>query len=118
MIRVEPPLALLMSLAALALAAPAQADQYDFISDLDNNGVYYSDVTDVIDLGKQLCKVGRSAPTSEALLAGMGTMLRRSGFTSPAEIEIVVSSAANNMCPDIWPQVRAAAQQGQGEGAA
>ena len=37
-----------MALIGLFVAAPAQADQYDFVSNLDNNGVYYSSISGVI----------------------------------------------------------------------
>lgn len=37
---------------SVLLAGPAHADQYDFISDLDNSGVYYGSIVDMIDIGK------------------------------------------------------------------
>ena len=39
----------------IGVAAPANADQYDFISYLDNNGVYYDSISDMMDLGKAVC---------------------------------------------------------------
>jgi hypothetical protein len=37
---------------AIVVAAPANADQYDFVSFLDNNGVYYASISDVIEWAK------------------------------------------------------------------
>ena len=45
---------------AVALSVPAHADQYDFISALDNAGVSYESITDMIDIGKALCHDLRS----------------------------------------------------------
>jgi hypothetical protein len=47
---------LVVSIAAVGLAAPAKADQYDYVSALDSNGVYYGSILDVIDLGKLTCR--------------------------------------------------------------
>jgi len=52
----------LAAAASLALAAPAHADQYEFVSVLDNEGVYYSSITDVIDQGKMACRRGAGRP--------------------------------------------------------
>lgn len=93
--------------AGLGLATPADADQYDYVSELDNNGIYYSSISEVIDLGKQVCTVGRTAPT-DILQVAMGTLLRRAGYTSSNEGNIIVSAAATNMCPDIYPRIREA----------
>ncbi|AWT52245.1 DUF732 domain-containing protein [Mycolicibacterium smegmatis] len=89
------------AVAATALAAPAHADQYDFVSMLDNEGVYYSSITDVIDQGKMACRILRSG-------AGMPPMLSyvAGGGYAPYETAIVVASAAMNMCPDVLPTVR------------
>ncbi|AKS35858.1 DUF732 domain-containing protein [Mycolicibacterium goodii] len=87
---------------ATALAAPARADQYDFVAMLDNEGVYYSSITDVIDQGKMACRMLRSG-------AGMPTTLDyvAGGGYAPYETAVVVASAAMNMCPDVLPTVRA-----------
>jgi hypothetical protein len=37
---------------ALAVAPPAQADDIDYVMALDDTGVYYSSMSDVIDPGK------------------------------------------------------------------
>lgn len=47
----------IMTLSALVVSVPAHADQYDFVVYLDNNGVYYSSVSGVIDAGKMTCRI-------------------------------------------------------------
>jgi hypothetical protein len=37
------------------LSTPARADQYDFIAQLDNSGVSYESISDMIDIGKEVC---------------------------------------------------------------
>jgi len=88
--------------AAMALAAPVHADQYDFVSMLDNEGVYYSSISDVIDQGKMACRILRSG-------AGVPTALGyvADGGYAPYETAVVVAAAALNMCPDVASVVRA-----------
>lgn len=101
--------AVAMPIAAVAVAAPAQADQFDYVSYLDNNGIYYSSVSDVIDLGKQLCSVARKAPTTGNTMAqALFGLLGSAGYGSSAEGKIILTAAGDNMCPDIWPRVKAA----------
>ncbi|OBG23473.1 hypothetical protein A5765_18720 [Mycolicibacterium celeriflavum] len=85
---------------AVALSSPAHADQYDFIAQLDNMGVYYSSVVDMIDIGKELCHELRFGVPPPAVLA----KLQRTGF-APAESAIVLLSAVNTMCLDAEPAV-------------
>jgi hypothetical protein len=80
---------------AVALSGPAHADQYDFISQLDNSGVSHKSMIDMIDIGKQLCHELRAGVTPPAVLG----KLQRAGF-APAESAIILMSAVNNMCPD------------------
>lgn len=87
---------------ATALAAPAHADQYDFVSMLDNEGVFYSSITDVIDQGKMACRLLRSGAGMPATLDYVA-----GGGYAPYETAVVVASAAMNMCPDVLPTVRA-----------
>jgi len=87
---------LLATCVAVALSGPAHADQYDFISQLDDNsGVSYQSMIDMIDIGKQLCHDLRNGATPPAVLG----KLHRTGFV-PAESAIILMSAVNNMCPD------------------
>jgi Protein of unknown function (DUF732) len=80
---------------AVALSGPAQADQYDFISQLDNMGVSYESILDMIDIGKELCHDLRSGATPAVVLGKLQT----TGFAA-AESAIILMSAVNNMCPD------------------
>lgn len=80
---------------AVALSAPAQADEYDFIGQLDSSGVYYESILDMIDIGKELCHDLRSGAAPPVVLG----KLQNSGFAA-AESAIVLMSAVNNMCPD------------------
>jgi hypothetical protein len=94
--------------AAVVLAAPAYADDLDYTIALDDQGVYYSSISDVIDMGKQLCGVGRRAPlTGNAMAQGFGSVLRDGGYTSEAEAKIILGAAADHMCPDIIPRINA-----------
>ena len=97
---------------ATALAAPTRADQYDFVSMLDNEGVYYSSITNMIDQGKMACRMLRSG-------AGMPSALDyvAGGGYAPYETAVVVASAAVNMCPDVLPTVRAFLGDGPTTGA-
>ena len=80
---------------AVALSVPAHADQYDFISQLDNLGVSYESMIDMIDIGKELCHDLRSGVTPPVVLG----KLQATGF-APAESAIILMSAVNNMCVD------------------
>ncbi|ODQ95516.1 hypothetical protein BHQ17_04855 [Mycolicibacterium holsaticum] len=85
---------------AVALAVPARADQYDFLMQLDNMGVYYDSVTDMIDIGKGICHELRFGVPPPAVLG----KLDRTGF-APAESAIVLVSAVDTLCLDAKPTV-------------
>ena len=85
---------------AVAVSAPARADQFDFISQLDNMGVYYESMIDMIDIGKELCHELRFGVAPPLVLG----KLQRTGF-APAESAIVLLSAVNTMCADAKPAV-------------
>lgn len=91
--------------AGLASAAPAQADQWDFISNLDSRGVYYTDIFEMINTGKKICATIRNNPTKSSLDALFLSLTRVEGF-APTEGAIIVTAAARHMCPDIWPAVQ------------
>jgi hypothetical protein len=80
---------------AVAVSAPAHADQYDFITQLDNMGVSYESMTDMIDVGKELCHDLRSGALPPVVLG----KLQKTGF-APAESAIILVAAVNNMCSD------------------
>jgi hypothetical protein len=88
--------------AATALgAAPAHADQYDFISRLDENGVSYTGyMSDMIDLGKVVChelRMGTPVPMVVNYLMSRNFPGYDAG--------IIIGAAAGTMCPDTWPFV-------------
>lgn len=85
---------------AVALSGPARADQYEFIAQLDNMGVWYESATDMIDIGKELCHELRFGVAPPAVLG----KLQRTGF-APAESAIVLLAAVDTMCPDAKPAV-------------
>ena len=91
-----------LALIGLIAAAPADADQYDFVADLDRNGVFYSSILDVIDQGKLACRLMRSGAGVPAAL----NFVARGGY-SDYETGIIVAAASLNMCPDTQPVVRA-----------
>jgi len=66
---------------ALGIAAPANADQYDFISVLDNNGVYYYNISEMIDLGKAACRTVRTGGTIGSVDSAIN-LLTRAGFNA------------------------------------
>jgi len=87
--------AVLAMCGAVLMSSPARADQYDFIMQLDNMGVSYGSIIDMIDIGKELCHDLRSGVNPSVVLG----KLQATGF-APAESAIVLMSAVNNMCID------------------
>ena len=90
----------LAAFGAVALSAPARADQYDFIAQLDNQGVFYESMIDMIGIGKELCHDLRFGVDPSLVLG----KLQRTGF-APTESAIVLMAAVNNMCADTKPAV-------------
>ena len=92
----------LAAITAVGLAAPAtaHADQYDFVLALDDQGVYYSSVTDVIDQGKMTCRILRSGAGVPAAINYLV------GEYAPFEIGVILWSASTYMCPDVAPVLR------------
>ena len=66
-----------------------------FISALDNAGVSYESILDMIDMGKALCHDLRSGAAPPVVLG----KLQNTGF-APTESAIILIAAVNNMCPD------------------
>ena len=83
-------------------ASPVHADEYDFISVLDGSGVYYESILDMIDAGKLACH-GMRAHMYGPVVAGQ---LDNFGSWTPHEKNIIMSAAANTMCPDVWPWIK------------
>lgn len=87
---------------ALATAAPAQADQYDYVMLLDNEGVYYDSISDVIDAGKMTCRMMRGGNGVDSAVSYIMT-----GGHPAYEAGIVVYAASSTMCPDTLPLLQA-----------
>jgi hypothetical protein len=104
--------------AGVALAPAASADQYDFVLELDNNGVVYTDIMAIMEAGKQVCRAGRAIPDPVTAVRTMGSQLAAAGVRSQAELGIAIPAAANSMCPDIWPVIRKAIDTSKQEGGA
>jgi hypothetical protein len=96
----------------MALAAPARADQYDYVAQLDDRGVYYSSISDVIDTGKMACRLLRSGAGVPAAM----NFVARDGYAS-YETAIIVVAATQNMCPDAMPVLNAYVNAGPVTGA-
>ena len=85
------------TVAAAIIAAPsAQASQWSYVSFLDDNGVSYSTVSGVIDLGKQVCHELRGGTSLWAVGRHLTGPL---GYTGP-EAGAIVAGAVAEMCPD------------------
>ena len=84
--------------------APAsQADQWDYLSYLDDNGVAYSTVSGVISLGKDVCHELRGGTS----LRVIGRYLMGPLGYTPEEAGHIVVGAAGGMCPDVIPALEA-----------
>jgi hypothetical protein len=68
---------------------------------------YYSNISDMIDVGKMVCMSARRTGSTEPAING----LTAAGFTSNIERGAILVGAANNMWPDIWPAMNAHAAQ-------
>jgi len=98
-----------MALAGFLVPVPVHADQYDFVVYLDNNGVYYSSVSGVIDAGKMTCRILRSGGGVPAAMGFLG----RAGYERYEAATIIVA-AADDMCPDTQPVIDAFLNQPAG----
>jgi hypothetical protein len=95
-------LAAALGAAALITAPTASADQWDYVSYLDNNGVVYPNVLDVINTGKHACHHMRNGADVGAVMETMGVEL---GYNISEQAFIIIG-AATNMCPDQMLRVR------------
>jgi hypothetical protein len=97
---------------SMTLAAPARADQYDYVAQLDDRAVYYDSISDVIDTGKMTCRLLRGGAGVSAAM----NFVARDGYAS-YETAIIVVAAAQNMCPDVMPVLSAYVNAGPVTGA-
>ncbi len=86
--------------AASANAPAAHADQYDYVHTLDNKGIYYRSISDIIDIGKLTCSRLRAGSPESA-----GAPALAAGY-SANEVAIIVVAATTNMCPDQIPTLQ------------
>lgn len=87
---------------ALLMAKPAKADQWDYISHLDSNGVSYENIIGVIDLGKSICHELRQGSDIDQIL---DYLVYEQGYAD-FEAGTILAGASMNMCPDTKPYVR------------
>lgn len=91
----------IMIAAAIGAAPTAHADQFDFVGDLDDRGIYYDSISDMIDIGKLTCsRLRAGSPQTAAAPASAA------GY-SASEVAIIVVAATNHMCPDQMPTLQA-----------
>jgi hypothetical protein len=85
---------------AIAMSTPANADQFDFVSDLDSDGISYPNgsISNMIDLGKAVCHDLRAGTAPNMVVGKLGNV----GY-SGYEAGTIMGAAANAMCPDTWP---------------
>lgn len=81
--------------AAVLFAPTANADQYEFVAELDARGVYYSDVLQVMEDGKLACHQLRGG----AKILDMMQDIVDGGYTA-IESGILIRTAVKWMCPD------------------
>ena len=105
-------LAMMAGALAVTLAPPAAADPIEYVMFLDDEGVYYESMTDVIDLGKFTCRMLRSGAAVPAALNNVAD----AGY-APFETGIIVYAAGLKMCPDVLPVIESWAQDGTGASA-
>ena len=77
-------------------APAAHADQWDYVSFLDNNGVSYSTVSGVIDLGKETCHHLRGGGDYRQVMSILTGPL---DYTR-AEGAAIIAASVTYMCPD------------------
>jgi hypothetical protein len=88
------------SLGAAIIHAPdATADQYDFIAQLDAQGIFYNDITGAINDGKIVCSELRGhEPVAQIVTQAQN----EAGFPGKSAAMFVID-AVNTMCPDVIP---------------
>lgn len=91
--------------AAIIHAPAATADQQDLIAQLDKQGIYYRDVTGVINDGKIICSELRGHEPVGQIINQAQT---EAGFPGTAAADFV-NDAVNTMCPDVIPWLQAQA---------
>lgn len=92
--------ALIITAVALLVTAPtAYADDASYVLYLDDHGVYYSSITDVIDMGKLACRGLRQGVPPGVIVNAIAD----NGDFPTYDAAIIVLSATKNMCTDQYP---------------
>ena len=87
---------------ALAASIPlAHADQTDFLLQLDNEGVFYKDASDMKNQGKFVCTELRENWAISRIID------ERRVFYDGNTSALIVRAAAQNLCPDMLPRLHA-----------
>jgi len=105
---------------AVANAAPSRADDIDYTIALDDNGIPYESMGDIIEIGKLACSHLRSGwpvTITQAVQAGdpnksVGAPITQAGY-APLEAAIITVAAAVHMCTDQLPRLTNAAPGSQ-----
>jgi hypothetical protein len=97
--------------AAIVGAPHAKADQYDFISTLDSEGVYYRDINGMINDGKMICGWLRGEQPIGQI---MHNVVTEGGFDANDAARVVLA-AAQDMCPDTMSYLQQQYQAAQGQ---
>lgn len=90
-----------LAVAATVTAAPAQADELDYVGYLDGNGVYYDSINDVINLGKLACRGLRQGLSPGAVV----NVVAEGGNFPVRDAALIVLSATRYMCTDQYARV-------------
>lgn len=90
---------------AILTAGTSKADQADFISQLDAQGIFYRDTAATINDGKIICGELRGhEPVGQIV-----TQAQTEGGFPGEKAAMFVMDAANALCPDVLPWLQAQA---------
>lgn len=88
--------------AALLSAAPAVADENDYIALLDGQDVTYSSPESAIGIGQGICQAFDSGTSLPRII----NALHQRGWETPREQAVIIGSAGIALCPSIGPIIR------------
>ena len=98
-----------LSATAILTSAPAQADQYDYVNYLDNNGVAYKNILGVMALGREnVCHPLRAGYSVDSVIRDVNSYRY-----APGEVGLIIRAAVSYMCPDQIPTLQAWAESRQ-----
>lgn len=94
--------AILGVVAALHAAPTAHADQWSYLMELNNAGVYYDSIAGALADGRTVCSSLRNGAPVSAVLGSVTSV----GYNL-TEAAVLVQAAATNMCADQLPVLQA-----------